>query len=164
MRSDVYTHIYIYTYTYICLQPDTDVFAGAEGKARFGYLLEQQGQQQGQGPMLHVYCFSKAADPERDALDVRLRVCMGRGDEAMYVCVPFFCTQRTDKTKKKKTQRLARALGLEGKKKRLEKAHSDSNNDSTTGSGGVRIHHVRDVAPKKPMFCLSFPLRLAWED
>ena len=89
-----YTHTYIYTYTYICLQPDTDVFAGAEGKARFGYLLEQQGQQQGQGPMLHVYCFSKAADPELDALDVRLRVCMGRGDEACMCSLLLYTTHR----------------------------------------------------------------------
>ena len=63
-RSPTHTHAHI-------TQP-TDVFAGAEGRARFGYLLDQQQQGgQGQGPMLHVYCFSKAADPERDALDVR---------------------------------------------------------------------------------------------
>lgn len=51
------------------------MFAGAEGKARFGYLLEGNdndgGKGGGEGPTLHVYCFSKAADPERDALDVR---------------------------------------------------------------------------------------------
>jgi hypothetical protein len=48
------------------------VFAGAEGKARFGYLLE--GDSPPSPPLLHVYCFSKAADPERDALDVRVFV------------------------------------------------------------------------------------------
>lgn len=56
------------------------MFAGAAGKARFGYLLEEQeedGKSQS-SPLLHVYCFSKAADPERDALDVRssCRICL----------------------------------------------------------------------------------------
>jgi hypothetical protein len=57
------------------------------------------------------------------------------------------------------TQRVAVALGLESKQ-RLEKADDKAEG---AGRGGVRIHHVRDVAPKKPMLCLSFPLSLAWE-
>ncbi|CAN0425635.1 unnamed protein product [Pylaiella littoralis] len=54
-------------------------------------------------PMVHVYCFSKAADPKQDALD--------RANEVMGSSL----TQRK-----------------------------------------VKIHVVRDVAPNKPMLCLSF--------
>ena len=68
----------------------------------------------------------------------------------------FTTTHHTQHITHQHTQRLARALGLDGTR-RLEKANSPN-------EAGVRIHHVRDVAPKKPMLCLSFPLGLAWEE
>lgn len=135
-----------------------DVFAGAEGRARFGYLLEGEGGKGKEGPTLHVYCFSKAADPERDALDVR--VCGFRviriGSKHRSHPIPLTGYYHHQ-------QRAGAALGLKGR--RLEKAGDTAGQEGEGGRAkGVRIHHVRDVAPKKPMFCLSFPLSLAWEE
>ena len=92
-----------------------DVFRGEENRERFRYLVQpQQDAGSSSSPMVHVYCFTKADDPERDVLD----------RAALVMDLP---------------------RGL------------DKDKD------GISIHLVRDVAPKKLMLCVSFPLKVIYK-